>query len=212
VSIHSEPLAQPLHPPAERVRELTHAVEALLFVASDPLSLLELAELTDAPAERVARALDALAERHCEGRSGVVLERVGGGYGFRASRSTAAVCSRLVDRPAQRPLSPASLETLALVAYLEPVSRPEIARIRGVSAEAAVASLVERGLIEDCGRGDGPGGAVLYRTTAAFARTFGLGSLEELPQLTEFEPGEEDARALRARLHLVADQRAGELS
>jgi segregation and condensation protein B len=206
--------AQPERPlelaPVERARELTHAVEALLFVASEPLGVRELAELTEARPERIERALDALAERYGEGRSGLVLERVAGGYGFRAAPATAAVCARLVNRPAARPLSQASLETLAIVAYLEPVSRPEIARIRGVSADAAVAGLVERGLVAEAGRSDGPGGAVLYRTTHAFQRLFGLESRSELPPLSEFEVSDEDARALRARLHIVADQRAGE--
>jgi hypothetical protein len=114
--------------------ELTHAVEALLFVAPEPLSVQELAALTDAPSERIERALDMLGDRYGEGRSGIVLERVAGGWGFRASAETAEVCARLVDRPSARGVSQAAMETLAIVAYLQPVSRPEIARIRGVQA------------------------------------------------------------------------------
>ena len=115
--------------------ELTHTVEALLFVASEPLSVAEIATLAEAPPARVERALDALRDHYCEERSGVVLERVAGGYGFRASRETAAACARLVNRPSSRALSQAALETLAIVAYLGPVSRPEVARIRGVAAD-----------------------------------------------------------------------------
>ena len=133
--------------------ELTHVVEALLFVAAEPLTVEELAEAAAAPPERVERALDALAERHCEGRSGVVLERVAGGYGFRAASGTAEACARLFERAPDRPLSHAALETLAVIAYAGPVSRPEIARVRGVSADGAVAGLLERGLIEEAGRG-----------------------------------------------------------
>ena len=96
--------------------ELTHTVEALLFVASEPLSVRELTALTEAPAARVERALDALGDRYGEGRSGVVLERVAGGYGFRASAATAAACARLVNRAQNRPLSQAATETLAVVA------------------------------------------------------------------------------------------------
>jgi segregation and condensation protein B len=190
--------------------ELTHTVEALLFVASEPLSLRELCELTEAAPERVERALDALADRHGEGRSGVVLEKVGSGYGFRASRETAEVCARLVDRPSAKGLSQAALETLAVIAYLQPVSRPEIARIRGVGADSAVSGLIERGLIEEAGRAETPGTPVVYRTTQAFARVFGLGEDEPLPALSDFELTEADHQALRARLHLVADQRAGQ--
>jgi len=190
--------------------ELTHTVEALLFVASEPLSLRELCELTDAAPERVERALDALADRHSEGRSGVVLEKVGSGYGLRASQETAEVCARLVDRPSAKGLSQAALETLAIIAYLQPVSRPEVARIRGVGADSAVAGLIERGLIEEAGRADTPGAPVVYRTTSSFARVFGLGEEEQLPALSYFELTEADHQALRARLHLVADQRAGQ--
>jgi segregation and condensation protein B len=191
--------------------ELTHTVEALLFVASEPLSVAELAALAEAPPARVERALDALADRYGEGRAGIVLERVAGGYGFRASPATAAACARLVNRPQARSLSQAALETLAIVAYLGPVSRPEIARIRGVAADSAVAGLLERGLIEESGRDEGPGQAVLYATTVVFDRMFGLEEgVDSLPVLAEFDLPEADHEALRARLHLVADQRAGQ--
>ncbi len=190
--------------------ELTHTVEALLFVASEPLSLRELCELTDAAPERVERALGALGDRHSEGRSGVVLEKVGSGYGLRAAQETAEVCARLVDRPSAKGLSQAALETLAIIAYLQPVSRPEIARIRGVGADSAVAGLIERGLIEEAGRAETPGTPVVYRTTSSFARVFGLAEDEQLPALSDFELTEADHQALRARLHLVADQRAGQ--
>jgi segregation and condensation protein B len=190
--------------------ELTHTVEALLFVAPEPLSLRELCELTDAAPERVERALGALADRHSEGRSGVVLEKVSSGYGLRAAQETAEVCARLVDRPSAKGLTQAALETLAIIAYLQPVSRPEVARIRGVGADSAVAGLIERGLIEEAGRADTPGAPVVYRTTSSFARVFGLGEEEALPALSDFELTEADHQALRARLHLVADQRAGQ--
>jgi segregation and condensation protein B len=192
------------------VSELTHSVEALLFVASQPLSLKELASLTDAPPERIERALDALGDRYGEGRSGVVLEQAAGGWGFRASRETAEVCARLVNRPSAKGISQAALETLAIIAYLQPVSRPEIARIRGVGADSAVSGLLERGLIEEAGRADSPGSPVVYRVTNAFQRVFGIDDQQGLPELSDFELTEDDHQALRARLHLVADQRAGQ--
>jgi len=109
----------------------------------------------------------------------------------------------LVERPAQRGLSQAALETLAVIAYLGPVSRPEIARIRGVAADSAVAGLVERGLISEAGR-PGEGGAVRYAATPLFERIFGLGSLAELPRLDDYGG---DAEGLRARLESVAERR-----
>ena len=187
------------------VDRLARTVEALLVVASQPLSVDELAEAAEDDTERVETALGLLAERYREGRSGIVLEQVAGGWAFRAAREAAEACSRLFERPVQRGLSQAALETLAIVAYLGPCSRPEIARIRGVAADSAVANLVERGLVAESGREDSVGGAIRYRTTPLFERIFGLGSLSELPRLEEL-PGEADD--LRARLHAVAERRS----
>jgi segregation and condensation protein B len=189
--------------------ELTYTVEALLFVASSPLSVEALAAAAEAPPERIERALDALGERHAEGRSGVVLERVSGGYALRAAKECSAACARLLDRDVDRPLSPAALETLAIIAYAGPVSRPEIARIRGVAADAAVASLQERGLVQDAGRARTPGAAVLYGTTPLFDRVFGLEEgTASLPAIEELGEGAPDADALRDRLVAVAGQRS----
>ena len=187
------------------VDRLARTVEALLVVASVPLSVAELAEAADDDPERVETALALLRERYVEGRSGIVLERVAGGYAFRASRDAADACARLFERPVERGLSQAALETLAIVAYLGPCSRPEIARIRGVAADSAVASLVERGLIAEAGRESGPGGAVRYRTTALFERVFGLESLAALPRLDDLGA---DSGELRDRLLEVASARA----
>ena len=164
----------------------------------------ELAEAADDDAERVETALRLLCERYGEGRSGIVLERVAGGYAFRASREAAEACGRLFERPVQRGLSQAGLETLAIVAYLGPCTRPEIARIRGVSVDSTVAGLVERGLIAEAGRETGPGGAVRYRTTPLFERVFGLESLSELPRLDDLGG---DVETIRDRLEAVARQR-----
>ena len=129
------------------VDRLARTVEALLVVASAPLSVGELADATEDDRERVETALSLLRERYSEARCGIVLEQVAGGFAFRASREAAAACARLFERPVERGLSQAALETLAIVAYLGPCSRPEVARIRGVAADSAVASLVERGCV-----------------------------------------------------------------
>jgi segregation and condensation protein B len=185
------------------VDQLARALEGLLVVASQPLTVDELAAAADDDAERVETALGLLADRYREGRSGIVLERVAGGYAFRAAREAAEACGRLVERPVQRSLSQAALETLAIVAYLGPCSRPDIARIRGVAADSAVAGLVERGLIAEAGR-VGPGAAVRYRTTPLFERVFGLDSLAALPRLDDLGG---DADEIRARLEDVASSR-----
>ena len=190
---------------ANPVDRLARTVEALLVVASAPLSADELAEAVGDDPERVETALGLLFERYREGRSGIVLERVAGGFAFRASREAADACARLFERPVERGLSQAALETLAIVAYLGPCSRPEVARIRGVAADSAVASLVERGLITEAGRESGPGGAVRYRTSPLFERVFGLESLGSLPRLDDLG---DDVGEIRSRLLEVAEARA----
>jgi segregation and condensation protein B len=187
------------------VDALARTVEALLVVAPQPLSVEELAEAAGDDAERVETALRLLGERYREGRSGIVLEQVAGGWAFRASREAAEACGRLFERPVERGLSPAAMETLAIVAYLGPCTRPDIARIRGVAADSVVAGLVERGLIAEAGREHDAGGAVRYRTTPLFERVFGLESLAALPRLDDLG-GESDE--IRARLEAVAEQRS----
>ncbi len=185
--------------------QLARTVEALLVIASAPLTVAELAAAAADDAERVEAALGLIGERYREGRSGIVLEHVAGGWAFRASRDAAEACARLVEKPAQRNLSQASLETLAIVAYLGPCSRPDIARIRGVSADSAVANLLERGLIAEAGRDDPSiGGAIKYRTTPLFERIFGLESLSALPRLDDIGA---DTDEIRERLHAVAEKR-----
>jgi len=185
--------------------QLARTLEALLVVASAPLSVQELADAADDDPERIEAALGLVRERYAEGRSGIVLEHVAGGWAFRSAREAAQACARLFEKPAQRNLSQAALETLAIVAYLGPCSRPDVARIRGVSADSAVANLVERGLITESGRDDAAGGAIRYRTTPLFERVFGLESLSQLPRLDDVGA---DAEQIRGRLHEVAEKRS----
>jgi segregation and condensation protein B len=185
--------------------QLARTLEALLVVASAPLTVVELAEAADDHPERVEAALGLVRERYSEGRSGIVLEHVAGGWAFRAAREAAEACARLFEKPAQRNLSQAALETLAIVAYLGPCSRPDIARIRGVAADSAVANLCERGLIAEAGRDESAGGAIRYRTTPLFERIFGLESLSQLPRLDDVGA---DAEQIRERLHEVAEKRS----
>jgi segregation and condensation protein B len=187
---------------ASPVDALARTLEALLVVASQPLGVAELAEAAADDPERVETALGLLGERYREGRSGIVLEQVAGGWAFRASRDAAEACGRLFERPVERNLSQAALETLAIVAYLGPCSRPEIARWRGVAADSVVAGLVERGLISEAGRGDL--GVVRYRVTPLFERVFGLESLAALPRLEDLGGDEEQ---IRGRLEALAERR-----
>jgi segregation and condensation protein B len=151
----------------------------------------------------VEEALEILAQRFSEGKSGIVLEHVAGGFAFRASAAASEACSRLFEKPAEKGLSQAALETLAIVAYLGPVSRPEIARIRGVNVDGVVAGLVERGLVAEGGR-EQMLGAVRYKTTPLFERIFGLESLAALPRVDDLGT---DVAEIRGRLEAVAEKR-----
>jgi segregation and condensation protein B len=184
------------------VEELARTIEALLVVASQPLTAEDLAVAADDELARVEDALEILGERFAEGRSGIVLEHVADGYAFRASRAAAPACARLFERPVERGLSQAALETLAAIAYLGPCTRPDVARIRGVAADSVVAGLVERGLISESGRDEG--GAVRYRTTPLFERIFGLESLSALPRLDDLGG---TADEIRGRLEALAERR-----
>ena len=187
--------------------DLVAVCEALLFIAAEPLALTELAAAAEVDEDALEPALAELESRLAARGAGVVLDRAGGRYGLRAAPGAPAeAASRLQARAPERGLSPAALEALAVVAYLQPIGRPEIARIRGVSSDAVVAGLLERELIEEAGRGDGLGTPVLYRTTSTFERIFGLeegiGGLPGLDGHDELESAE-----LRQRLHAVAAER-----
>jgi segregation and condensation protein B len=136
----------------------------------------------------------------------LVLREIAGGWALSSHPDAEPAARRLLARPRTPTLTPAQAETLAIVAYLQPVSRPEIARIRGVNAESAAATLLERGLVEEAGRSQF--GAVLYRTTELFLRLFGLRSLDELPGLGAFDPSPELEAELRERLLQAGEARA----
>ncbi len=178
---------------AEPLDRLARTLEGLLVVAGQPLSVEELATAADDDAERIETALRLLGERHREGRSGIVLEHVAGGYAFRAAREAADACARLFERPVERGLSQAALETLAIVAYKQPVTRHQISAIRGVDSDGVLRALVDRGLLEEVGRDEGPGRPVLFGTTPEYLERLGISSVADLPPLAPLL-GEEDAQ------------------
>jgi segregation and condensation protein B len=186
--------------------ELPRTIEALLFLSGQPVSVAELAEAAEAHEGQVSEAIEVLREDLAEGRRGVVLREVAGGFTLASDPAAEPAARRLLAKPRTPPLTHAQAETLAIIAYLQPVSRPEIARIRGVASESAVQTLTERGLIEESGRSRF--GAVIYRTTALFERLFGLSGLDQLPDASRFDPAPEDERELRERLLRAGEQRA----
>ena len=187
--------------------ELERVLEALLFLSSEPIAADRLAEVADAGLDEVEAALAALEEHYAPGVRGLTVRRVAGGVTLATDPVAEPAARRLLARPRTPPLTPAQAETLAIVAYLQPVSRPEITRIRGVSADSASATLLERGLVEEAGRSQF--GAVLLRTTPLFLRLFGLESLEDLPDVRAWDPSPEDEAQLRDRLLRAGEARVG---
>ena len=187
--------------------ELARTVEALLFLSADPLSVAELAEACEVGEGAVQAALALLGDEYAPGRRGIQLRELGGGFTLASDPATEDAARRLFSRPRLATLTPAQAETLAIVAYLQPISRPEIARIRGVSADSATATLLERGLIEEAGHSQF--GAVQYRTTTQFLKLFGLRDLEQLPDVARWDPSPEEQAELRDRLLRAGEARAG---
>jgi len=187
--------------------ELARILEALLFLASDPLEAGELAQVTGASEPAVADALAELAAAYAPGERGLLLREAAGGWTLASDPIAEDAARALLAKPRLATLTPAQLETLAIVAYLQPVSRPEIARIRGVNADSPVASLLDRNLIEESGRS--PFGAVLYRTTTLFLKLFGLEGPSSLPDPSQWDPTPDEERALRERLLAAGEARAG---
>jgi segregation and condensation protein B len=192
--------------PSASISPLARTVEALLFLSPEPVGVNELVEATDATEAEVERAIDQLRGRLGEGVGGIVLREVAGGFTLASAPQAEPAARRLLSKPRTPPLTQAQAETLAIVAYLQPVSRPEIARIRGVSSESAVQTLSERGLIEESGRSRF--GATIYRTTPLFEKLFGLPGLDRLPDPSRFDPSPEDERELRERLLRAGESRA----
>jgi len=187
--------------------ELERVIEALLFLSPDPVAVSRLAEAAEAGVDEVEVALAAVEAHYAPGARGLVVRRVAEGVTLATDPVAEPSARRLLARPRTPALTPAQAETLAIVAYLQPVSRPEITRIRGVSADSASATLLERGLVEEAGRSQF--GAVLLRTTPLFLRLFGLESLDGLPDVHAWDPSPEDEAQLRDRLLRAGEARAG---
>ncbi|GAC1655188.1 MAG: SMC-Scp complex subunit ScpB [Vulcanimicrobiaceae bacterium] len=168
------------------VLRLQRPLEALLFVASEPLSIKQISKLTHATEIEIAATLQKVEQEYTD--RGIVLREIGGGYRF-ASAPLARDVVEAYLLPPKTNLSTPALETLAIVAYLQPVTKSEIEAIRGVSAESVVSTLLDRRLIAEAGRKDVVGRPMLYKTTPDFLESFGLRSLEDLPEM-ELEAGQ----------------------
>jgi segregation and condensation protein B len=184
-TVADETLAVPL-------ADLRPALEAVLMVADQPLDDYTLATAVGYPTVEVAAALAALAAEYDEQGRGFELRNVAGGWRFYTREEFAPVVEKFVLEGQQARLTQAALETLAVVAYKQPVSRSRVSAIRGVNVDGVMRTLLTRGLVEEAGN-DAETGAHLYRTTSYFLERIGVSSLDQLPELAPFVPDMDDA-------------------
>jgi segregation and condensation protein B len=180
--------------------EVERAIEAILMVADEPIAPEVLAQVLEIPTARVEELCTELATRYQVDDRGFVLARVAGGYRYQSHPELAPYVERFVLEGQSARMSAAALETLAIVAYKQPVSRAQVSAIRGVNVDGVMRTLQQRGYIDEVGRDPGPGQAVLYGTTSLFLEKLGLDSLQQLPPLGEFVPGAEVVEALELGL------------
>lgn len=173
--------------------DLGRAVEAVLLVAVEPVPPGLLAELLEEPVERIDEVLDALAREYTEAGHGFILARIAGGARLQTHPDLASYVERFANRDVSPRLSTAALETLAIVAYRQPVSRGQISSLRGVNVDGVTRLLEQRGYIAVVGHADGPGQPALFGTTDLFLERLGLDSLAQLPPVEDFLPGPEVA-------------------
>lgn len=184
---------------------VTGALEALLLLAAEPVTEFELAQAVGAPESVVAEALTELVAFYAETGRGFELRQVGGGWRYYTREEYADLITRYVVEGQQSKLSQAALETLAVVAYTQPISRARVSAVRGVNVDGVMRTLLSRGLIEEAGD-DPESGAVLFATTSYFLERMGLKTLEDLPPLAPQLPEVEE---LEAELSQLAEATAG---
>lgn len=182
------------------LEQLPAAVEAMLFVSDEPVSTMTLAKILDENVEEIEEALYELRRQLDSGARGVQLREIAGGWRLFTHPAYHELVEKYVLSWDTRKLSNAALETLAIVAYSQPVTRAQVSAIRGVSSDGPITTLVERGYLREAGTADSPGNPTLYATTRTFLEKYGLQSVDELPDLEEFAPDEKTAQLIRERL------------
>ncbi|HKY47888.1 MAG TPA: SMC-Scp complex subunit ScpB [Acidimicrobiia bacterium] len=172
------------------------ALEAILFVTESPVPIEELAEVLELPKQQIQVELEGLAADLTTRASGLVLRQTGGGYRLYSNPDAYPYLERFASSATARRISGAALEVLAVIAYRQPVSRGQIAEIRGVDSDSAIRTLERMGLVEEAGRLPGPGNPAIYRTTPLFLEKLGVNRLEELPPLADHVPPADVVEAL----------------
>jgi len=192
-----------LTPDADHVEAMKRAIEAMVLVAHDPVPLDLLAQLLEQPTASVERWCDELAATYAERGHGFALVRVAGGVRYQTAADLTPYVERFLLNDQRARLSGAALETLAIIAYKQPISRAQVAAIRGVDPDGVIRTLHARGYIEEVGRDDGPGQAILFGTTSTFLEKLGLESIDHLPPIAEFIPGPDVVEVLEEGLRVT---------
>jgi segregation and condensation protein B len=187
----------------ERVLEYKRAIEAIVLVAHDPVPAELLAQLLEAPTAMVEQWCEELAASYVESGHGFDFVRIAGGWRYQTAPDLTPYVERFLLHDQRARLSGAALETLAIIAYKQPISRSQIASIRGVDPDGVLRTLQARGYIDEIGRDDGPGQAILFGTTGSFLEKLGLASLDDLPPIAEFIPSAEVVEALENGLRIT---------
>ena len=197
-----------------QVAEMKRAIEAVVLVSHDPVPADLLAQLVEQPVALVERWCEELAAEYAADRRGFEFRRVAGGFRYQTHSDLTPYVERFVLHDQKARLSGAALETLAIVAYKQPISRAQVASIRGVDPDGVIRTLQARGYIDEVARDDGPGQAVLFGTTPQFLEKLGLDSLDDLPPIAEFIPDADVVEALERGLRVAPveplDETAGE--
>jgi segregation and condensation protein B len=193
----------PAPEPGRVPSDARRAIEAIVMVASEPVEPSVLAQLLEVPVATIESLCNELADQYRVGERGFELVKVAGGYRFQSHGDLAPYVERFVLEGQTARLSPAALETLAIVAYKQPVSRAQVASIRGVDPDGVLRTLQARGYVDIVGRDDGPGQAMLWGTTTVFLEKLGLDSLGQLPPLHDYVPGADVVEALEHGLRIV---------
>ena len=187
----------------ERVLDYKRAIEAIVLVAHDPVPAELLAQLLEAPTAMVEQWCEELAASYVESGHGFDFVRIAGGWRYQTAPDLTPYVERFLLHDQRARLSGAALETLAIIAYKQPISRSQIASIRGVDPDGVLRTLQARGYIDEIGRDDGPGQAILFGTTGSFLEKLGLASLDDLPPIAEFIPSAEVVEALENGLRIT---------
>lgn len=188
-----------------QIGQLRGAIEAMLFVTDEPVGVIDLADMLEVDPRQVEQALIDLRDSFERGERGIQLREVAGGWRLYTHPAYHELVEKYVLSWDTRKLSQAAMETLAIIAYLQPTTRAGVASVRGVNSDSSINSLVEKGLVREAGQADAPGTPTLYATTRAFLERFGLRSTKDLPPLDDFAPDDATRQLIQERLSANVD-------